>query len=73
MIKKFKPSKKHLSIFAHLGKYQYYKPTYSDREPATMTLLKNGIIEWREDFRGLKLTAYGKQFIEQFKTDNENI
>jgi len=63
-----KPSKKHLQILATIEKRGYYKPAYSDKEPATMTLLNKGIIEWREDYRGLHLTEYGKIFIKQLYT-----
>lgn len=60
---KFKPSKKHLAIFKTIAEKGYYKPTYSDKEPATMTLEKKGIVEWRDDFRGVKLTEYGRELV----------
>lgn len=60
---KFKPSKKHLAIFKRIAENGYYKPTYSDKEPATMTLEKKGIIRWRDDFRGVVLTEYGKELV----------
>lgn len=63
MTKEFKLSKKHLAIFKKIGERGYYKPRYSDQEPATQTLLKKGIVEWREDFKGVRLTEYGKEFI----------
>ena len=59
----FKPSKKHLAIFKRIAEKGFYKPTYSDKEPATMTLEKKGIAEWRDDFRGVKLTVYGKELV----------
>jgi len=61
----FKPSKKHLAIFKRIEDKGYYRPTYSDKEPATTTLLNKGIVEWREDYRGVKLTEYGKTFVNQ--------
>lgn len=60
---KFKPSKKHLSILKTISEKGYYKPAYSDQEPATQTLLKNGIAEWKEDYKGIILTEAGKQFV----------
>lgn len=60
---KFKPSKKHLSIFKTIAKYGYYKPAYSDQEPATMTLIKFKIVECRTDFRGVELTDIGKHYV----------
>jgi hypothetical protein len=60
---KFKPSKKHLAIFKTIAEKGYYKPTYSDKEPATVTLEKKGIVEWRGDYRGVILTEYGKELI----------
>ncbi len=63
MSKEFKPSKKHLAIFKRIAEKGYYRPTYSDQEPATLTLRKMGIIEWRRDFIGLILTDKGKEFI----------
>lgn len=59
----FKPSRKHLAIFKIISEKGFYKPAYSDKEPATMTLEKKGIIEWRGDFRGVKLTEYGKELV----------
>jgi hypothetical protein len=64
-MKTFKPSNKHLSIFKTIIEKGYYRPTYSDQEPATKTLLKLGIVEWREDFRGVKLTEYGANLIKK--------
>lgn len=60
---KFKPSQKHLHIFKTISEKGYYKPTYSDQEPATKTLIKHGIAEWRTDWRGIKLTEYGKEVV----------
>ena len=57
-MKKF--SKKHIAIFKAITEKGYYHPTYSDQEPATQTLLKNGIVEWRDDWRGVKFTEKGK-------------
>lgn len=64
-MKKFNPSKKHLEIFKTIAEKGYYKPTYSDHEPATKTLEKLGIVEWRDDYRGVKLTEYGKELVQQ--------
>ncbi len=64
MTKEFKPSDKHLQIFKKIAEKGKYKPTYSDKEPATVTLIKKGIIDWRGDFTGLIFTEYGKQLIE---------
>ncbi len=64
-MKPFKPSKKHLSILKTIIEKGCYKPTYSDQEPATKTLLKLGIVEWRTDFRGVKLTTYGTGLIKE--------
>ena len=61
MTKKFKPSKKHLAIFKTITEKGKYKPTYSDKEPATMNLEKLGIIQWQDDFTGLIFTEQGKQ------------
>ena len=60
---KFKPSKKHLAIFKRIAEKGFYKPAYSDQEPATTTLVKKGIVEWRSDFRGVILTEFGKELI----------
>jgi hypothetical protein len=59
----FKPSKKHLAIFERIGRKGLYKPTYSDKEPATMTLERLGLIQWRDDFKGVILTEKGKEFV----------
>lgn len=67
MSTKFKISKKHRAIFDTITKTGYYRPGYSDQEPATATLIKQGILEWRKDFRGVEFTEYGKQFINQLK------
>jgi len=55
-----KLSKKHRSIIQTIKEKGSYKPTYSDQEPATKTLIKHGIIEWKSDMRGLILTELGK-------------
>lgn len=57
-------SKKHIEIFKTILEKGKYKPTYSDKEPATQTLIKAGIIDWREDFRGLRFTEAGKAIAE---------
>lgn len=57
---KIKLSKKHIQIIKTIRDKGKYKPTYSDKEPATQTLIKKGIIEWRDDMRGLVLTELGK-------------
>jgi len=55
-----KISEKHRKIIRTIWEKGKYRPTYSDKEPATMTLIKHGIIEWRDDFRGLILTDFGR-------------
>jgi hypothetical protein len=64
-VKPLKLSKKHLEIFRTIlfGSKGYYKPTYSDKEPATQTLINAGLIDWRTDFRGVILTEQGKEYI----------
>jgi hypothetical protein len=63
MITKFSPSKKHLEIFKKIMEKGYYKPTYSDKEPATATLERIGIIEWRSDYKGVVFTERGKNLV----------
>lgn len=58
-------SKKHIAIFKTILEKGYYKPTYSDQEPATQTLIREGIVEWRVDFRGVHFTEVGKAIAEQ--------
>lgn len=58
-MKKF--SKKHIAIIKCILEKGYYKPAYSDHEPATKTLEKNDIVRWRDDYRGVVLTEKGKQ------------
>lgn len=68
-MKKF--SKKHLAIFKAISERGGYKPAYSDSEPATKTLIKNGLIDWRHDYRCLIFTEKGKQLqneLSQLKT-----
>jgi len=62
--KQFKPSAKHLAIFKTIQDKGYYKPAYSDQEPATKTIERLGIVRWRDDMRGVIFTEYGKQLIE---------
>lgn len=64
MSKTFKPSSKHLDIFKTIKTKGMYKPTYSDQEPATKTLLDKGIVVWRDDYKGVRFTDYGKQLVE---------
>lgn len=70
-MKKFKPSEKHLAIFKTIKEKGYYKPTYSDQEPATRTLIKLGIVDWRDDYRGVKLTDHGKEVVNQIETNEQ--
>lgn len=63
-------SKKHIEIFKTILKNGYYKPGYSDKEPATATLIKNGLVEWREDYRGVKLTENGKLIAKDILNNN---
>lgn len=60
-----KLTKKHFQIFDTIAEKGYYKPTYSDQEPATQKLIKEGIIDWRDDFKGVILTPYGKKFVSE--------
>lgn len=55
---KFSP--KHQQIIQTILEKGKYKPTYSDQEPATCTLMKRNIIQWNGSFTGLILTEYGK-------------
>jgi hypothetical protein len=66
-MKYFKPSRKHIQIFKTIQNKGYYKPTYSDQEPATKTLINLGIVQWREDWRGVILTDFGKEAIKNYK------
>lgn len=69
---KFKPSKKHLQIFNSIAEKGFYKPRFSDQEPATKKLEKLGIVEWRNDFRGVILSEYGKSIVEQLNKPINN-
>lgn len=60
MDKKIKLGDKHKKIIATIREKGKYKPAYSDQEPATQTLLKLGIVEWRGDFKGVILTPFGE-------------
>lgn len=53
-------SDKHKEIIRIILEKGKYKPTYSDQEPATQTLIKRNIVEWNGSFTGLILTEYGK-------------
>jgi hypothetical protein len=59
-MKRFIFSRKHRQIIKIIEEKGYYKPTYSDKEPATVTLEKMGIVKWRDDYRGVILTEFGK-------------
>lgn len=69
-MKQFKPSKKHIAIIKTILAKGYYKPTYSDQEPATKTLIKLGIVDWRSDFKCLILTEYGNSIAKQILETN---
>lgn len=69
---KVKFSPKHISIIKTILVKGKYKPTYSDKEPATQTLIKRGIIDWNGSFTGLVLTEYGKQISEEILTVNDH-
>ena len=58
-----KIKKKHISIFKTIIEKGFYKPAFSDQEPATLTLQKNGLIEWKLDYTGLVLTEEGKKYV----------
>lgn len=64
-MKQFKPSKKHLAIFKTIIEKGKYKPTFSDQEPATKTLVVLGLVEWKGDYTGVILTEHGKQQIKE--------
>jgi hypothetical protein len=66
-MKKF--SKKHIAIFKSISEKGMYRPAYSDKEPATQTLIKNGLIDWRHDFRGLIFTEKGKELSEKLSIE----
>lgn len=63
-------SRKHIEIVAKIVKNGKYKPTYSDQEPATQTLIKRGIVEWNGSFTGVVLTEYGNQIKNQILNEN---
>lgn len=71
-MKKFKLSDKHLQIFEKIREKGFYKPTYSDQEPATTTLIKQNIVEWRDDWRGVKFTDFGKEFVSEYNKLKNN-
>lgn len=66
---KFKPSKKHLQIFNTISEKGFYRPRFSDQEPATKNLEKLGVIEWRNDYKGVILTEYGKTIVQQLNNN----
>ncbi len=66
----FKPGRKHLSIFKTIKKNGYYKPSSSDQEPATVTLIKNGLVDWRSDFKGVEFTEKGRLFVKAITNGN---
>lgn len=60
-----KYSDKHRQIVKTILEKGKYKPTYSDQEPATMTLIKQNIVEWNGSFTGVILTENGKQKVNE--------
>jgi hypothetical protein len=56
---KFKLKWKHAQIVKKIVENGVYKPTYSDQEPATQTLIKHGLVQWKSDFSGVVLTELG--------------
>ena len=52
---------KHISIIKTIVAKGKYKPAYSDQEPATKTLIKLGLVEWKDDFSGVVLTQLGEK------------
>lgn len=60
---KIKFSEKHKQIVKTILENGKYKPTYSDHEPATTTLIKRNIVEWNGSFTGVILTEYGKSIV----------
>jgi hypothetical protein len=64
-------SKKHKEIVTTILMKGKYKPAYSDQEPATQTLIKKGIVEWKEDFSGVVLTEWGQKIKGSILSDNQ--
>lgn len=60
MSDKVKLKRKHISIIKTIVEKGKYKSEYSDQEPATKTLIKLGLVEWKDDFSGVVLTESGK-------------
>jgi hypothetical protein len=56
---------KHIQIIKTIVEKGKYKPAYSDQEPATKTLIKLGLVEWRSDFSGVSLTELGDKCKEE--------
>jgi hypothetical protein len=50
---------KHIQIVKTIVAEGKYKPTYSDQEPATKTLIKHGLVKWKSDYSGVILTELG--------------
>jgi hypothetical protein len=58
---KVKLKRKHIVIVKTIVEKGKYKPTYSDQEPATKTLIKLGLVEWKSDYSGVVLTDLGEK------------
>lgn len=56
-----KLGEKHKKIFKAIKEYGKYKPTYSDHEPATNTLIKWGLVKWNESYTGVIFTEKGSE------------
>lgn len=68
-LKNFKPKQKHLQIFRVISIDGRYVPASSDKEPALVTLQNLGLVEWREDYRGVHLTELGKEVVKMNNWD----
>lgn len=59
MSEKVKLRRKHIEIIKTIMQKGKYKPVYSDQEPATVRLIRLGLIQWKDDYSGLVLTELG--------------
>jgi hypothetical protein len=59
-------SRKHIQIFKTIFEKGKYRPTYSDQEPATKTLIRREIVKWNSDFTGVVFTEEGKKIATAF-------
>lgn len=52
---------KHIQIIKTIVEKGKYKPASSDQEPATKTLIKLGLVSWKDDYSGVVLTELGER------------